>query len=245
MRRILLVLVVISAFGLFVARADDFNMTADDVGAFSSPVSLTIPTTTTIVCGTPEAILPTIILRTLSGQDVLSPIDEPVEVTELDALESSRPVGITTGSNDVDDVTDPSFFDTWGVVAPAPCGYRLDGVVQLFMRATWGGSNLNAPQVRARMYVCEPDADAHSLGDDCAPIGGGSAGGWMTQGTGIVNLNLGIVTVDVPAGKELRLKAITYRPVLPAVGSTPRFRWGLTSTDLAGVSRLTVSPVPP
>ena len=166
MRRVVGLLLALSAAGLFVARASKFTTTADDIATFSTSVSISTPSTQ--VCNPTPFPFPAFVRAT--NLEV-----GPGAPTGVDANLMSKDIeGATTP---IESQTDTRYYATW--VAPvAPCsGYTLSGTVLLDIRQSPTNQRVREG-LAAGLFDCPTTTFAqHSVGCTLLATGGVTAYG--------------------------------------------------------------------
>ncbi len=248
MRRILLVLVVVSASGLFTARAADFSPPDVNLESFTTSVSVSVPETTTTTC--PEVPIPSPLwLRSVS----LPPVTPILDVTTPGSTEGlTSPRGLQYSSGSVQSVTSNTRYEAWRTLAPPPaCGYRIRGDVTVHLRTNYSYIVLigGLPHLKARLFTCStaPTPPPPNLSDTslCTPLGTADGFEEIQRATlAMTQVDLGYIDALVPAGRDLRLKVTADSRGFSLI-TNPSIQWGYSSTNALNNARVTVTPVAP
>lgn len=247
MRRLLLVLVAISAAGFFTARAATFTAPEKALDTFTTSVSISVPST--VPC-TPTNIPSPVYVRTVGGARVLDPTPPTPSVPPNDNFETST--GLQFATTPVESNGNAGSFLTWEVpvlpeqppqpAQPPSCGYALTGRVWLYIQTSFNpGLSVNLGNVtltvEAGLFSCGPNA-TETTTTGCMKIAGGSVP-LVTDNNVLVQIDMGTLNnAVVPGLNQLRLKTqFRLEGGLSLQGpQLPRFRWGYTANYQAGLT---------
>ncbi len=180
MRRLLLFAAVLSLLGLSSAFAASLSTQAEDVGSFTTDVSVSVPATATAYY--------------LSGSDKVIP---GLIATNPPPDSSVNSKSIDPGTLDTAAQTDPKKLHSWQTAA-MPSGLTLSGPATALVFRN-GGSD----PITGGLFVC---ATATTVTSACTRIGGDVSG---TGPAGAeIALSFGSLSTTIPAGSHLRLVVV-------------------------------------
>jgi hypothetical protein len=189
--------------GLTTAVAASFDVQAEDITSFSTPVEIEPPP--------PPGLLRTYWLRGDSNE--LPGILDPDPVGQ-DPVRGTR---INAGSSTVKAQTNPSRYHNWQT-APAPVGGLTIAGQVTFRTYLNGGTG----PVTVGLFSCSPVATPDST--DCHQIGTDATSGAGVGEDSTVSANLGIQNYTVPQGNRLRVQVVILQG-----GSSANVQWGYKS----------------
>lgn len=196
MRRLLLFAALLSLVGLTTAFAASFSVQSEDIKSFSSPVSISVPTTTstTAASTTTTTTPPTVFTKYyLSGMPGTLPGPlNPLPESDQNNVQA-KPIAPGTGT--VQSQTLAVRYHSWQIAAPTG-GLSLSGYLKLVVTQVGTPGTL-----RAAVFDCPADAGVTSL--TCTRFAGDSDG---VEAGNVTTVSFGQVSRVIPAGRILRVQ---------------------------------------
>ncbi|HEX4868471.1 MAG TPA: hypothetical protein VFV32_12735 [Acidimicrobiales bacterium] len=186
MRRVLLFAVGLSLLGLSSAFAASFTVQAEDIHSFSTPVSISVPSTS-------------LVALYLGGEDNVLP-GELATAANATVDTSVNSKAIDPGTLSVQAQTNTARYHSWQTV-PAPAGgLVLNGpaMLKLFQNGSVG-------TVKAGLFDC---ATASTATTACTQFAGDSSSLGGESASTETPVDFGSVTYTISAGRVLRLQIV-------------------------------------
>jgi hypothetical protein len=226
-RRVVVFAALLALVGLSTAFAAGFAVQTEDVGSFTTDVSITVPTTP----------IPALLYVRGNASGAAGTLDLQAPVSN-DSF-TSKLIALSTES--LQSQVDPAKFFTWQSPAAPGSGWVVSGTVSLYISQNNGGVN----KMTAGLFSCAAAVppDSSDTGQ-CQPIAiavgdaGDSGNGFQER---VVHFGT-VPTTTIPAGHQLRLKIVNraQEPVGTVVSTSGwSLQWGYLPSRQ---SRLEVAP---